>query len=151
MCGKFTAMFSWREVHAFSQPLTAATDSGSNDHVVTYTPGHDLSVIVFERGTRQRSVEFMRWGLPRSRNPYDLHIHARCETIDSKPAFMESFANGQRGIVVMRTFNEGQEIVGPKGERKRSNGPLIRMTALRAASHSYGRRSSLTVKRKNAV
>jgi hypothetical protein len=36
MCGKFTAMASWREVHAFSHPLTADAGLGSNDEVVTY-------------------------------------------------------------------------------------------------------------------
>jgi putative SOS response-associated peptidase YedK len=115
MCGKFTAMASWREVHAFSQPLTADTGAGSNDEVVTYTPGRDLPVIVFDRETRQRRVEPMRWGFPKSRNPYDLHVHARSESIDSTDAFAQAFRDGQRGIVVMRTFNEGREVVGPKG------------------------------------
>src|SRR5580658_1049281 len=64
MCGKFTAMASWREVHAFSQPLTANSGAGSNDEVVTYTPGRDLPMIVFDRETRQRRVEPMRWAFP---------------------------------------------------------------------------------------
>jgi hypothetical protein len=33
MCGKFTAMFSWSEVVAFSQPLDRA---GKEDREVTY-------------------------------------------------------------------------------------------------------------------
>jgi len=42
MCGKFTAMASWAEVVAFSQPLTVpARDGGGedeNDYEVTYRP-----------------------------------------------------------------------------------------------------------------
>jgi putative SOS response-associated peptidase YedK len=115
MCGKFTAMASWREVHSFSQPLTLDSSAGSNDEVVTYTPGRDIPVIVFDRETRERRVERMRWGFPKSRNPYDLLVHARADGIDSKESFAQAFRDGQRGIVVMRTFNEGRDIIGPKG------------------------------------
>jgi hypothetical protein len=43
MCGKFTALASWSEVVAFSQPLTESGggegpsgDDDSNDEIVTY-------------------------------------------------------------------------------------------------------------------
>jgi len=39
MCGKFTAMASWRQVHDFSQPPTA---EGGDDDVVTYRPMSNL-------------------------------------------------------------------------------------------------------------
>jgi len=107
-------MYSWREVHAFSQPLTS--DGGGNDEVVTYTPGKLLPVIVFDHATRSRVIIPMRWDYPDARNPYSLKlIHVRSETIDEKPAFAESFREGRRGIVTMRTFNEGMEVIGPKG------------------------------------
>ena len=42
-------------------------------------------------------------------------IHARSETIDAKEPFRTPFHAGQRGIVVFRTFNEGEEVVKPSG------------------------------------
>ena len=58
----------------------------------------------------------IRWGFP---DPWDWRrprpIHARSETIDSKEPFRTPFHAGQRGIVVFRTFNEGEEVVKPSG------------------------------------
>ncbi|MGZ4825601.1 MAG: SOS response-associated peptidase family protein, partial [Terriglobales bacterium] len=123
MCGKFTALASWSEVVAFSQPLTESGggegpsgDDGSNDEIVTYRVGGLLPVIVWDRETRARRVVKMRWGFP---DPRDWRrprpIHARSETIDGKEPFRTPFHAGQRGIVVFRTFNEGEEVVKPSG------------------------------------
>jgi putative SOS response-associated peptidase YedK len=123
MCGKFTALASWSEVVAFSQPLTErgggegqGGDDGSNDEIVTYRVGGLLPVIVWDAETRSRRVVKMRWGFP---DPRDWRrprpIHARSETIDGKEPFRTPFHAGQRGIVVFRTFNEGEEVVKPSG------------------------------------
>src|SRR4030088_938135 len=69
MCGKFTALASWSEVVAFSQPL-AESGGGegpgggedSNDEIVTYRVGGLLPVIVWDAETRARRVVKMRWG-----------------------------------------------------------------------------------------
>jgi putative SOS response-associated peptidase YedK len=116
MCGKFTAMSSWRQVHAFSQPLTNDGGAGGADEVLTYRVGGPLPVIIFDRETRQRRVVPMRWGFPSAkdwRRPQP--IHARSETIDTTAAFAEAFHEGQRGIVVFRTFNEGKDMETPSG------------------------------------
>ena len=64
-----------------------------------------------------RRVVKMRWGFP---DPRDWRrprpIHARSETIDGKEPFRTPFHAGQRGIVVFRTFNEGEEVVKPSGK-----------------------------------
>ena len=123
MCGKFTALASWSEVVAFSQPLTESGggegpsgDDGSNDEIVTYRVGGLLPVIVWDAETRARRVVKMRWGFP---DPRDWRrprpIHARSETIDGKEPFRTPFHAGQRGIVIFRTFNEGEEVVKPSG------------------------------------
>ena len=123
MCGKFTALASWSEVVAFSQPLTESGggdgpggDEGSNDEIVTYRVGGLLPVIVWDAETRARRVVKMRWGFP---DPRDWRrprpIHARSETIDGKEPFRTPFHAGQRGIVIFRTFNEGEEVVKPSG------------------------------------
>jgi len=124
MCGKFTALASWSELVAFSQSLTESgggegpggDEGGSNDEIVTYRVGGLVPVIVWDAETRARRVVNMRWGFP---DPRDWRrprpIHARSETIDSKEPFRTPFHAGQRGIVIFRTFNEGEEVVKPSG------------------------------------
>jgi putative SOS response-associated peptidase YedK len=115
MCGKFTAMASWREVVEFSQPLGQA-QSGC-DEEVTYGVAWPLPVIVWDRETGRRRVVPMRWGFPHAkdlRRPQP--IHARSESIDTTRAFGDAFAAGQRGIVVFKTFNEGEEVTKSDGK-----------------------------------
>lgn len=120
MCGKFTALASWREVVAFSRPLTGGGDlgegdGGGGDEIVAYRVNGMLPVIVWDDEKRGRRVINMRWGFP---DPRDWRrprpIHARSETIES--TFRRSFNGGQRGIVVFRTFNEGEEVLKPSGK-----------------------------------
>ena len=125
MCGKFTALASWSEVVEFSQPLTerggdggdGGPGEGSNDEVITFRVGGLLPVIVWDAEARERRVVKMRWGFP---DPRDWRrprpIHARSETIDTLKTFRAPFHDGQRGIVVFRTFNEGEEVVKPSGK-----------------------------------
>jgi putative SOS response-associated peptidase YedK len=122
MCGKFTAMSSWREVVEFSQPLTESGSDGggqegSNDAIVTYRVGGPLPVIIWDAEARKRRVVPMRWGFP---DPRDWRrprpIHARSETVEAKEPFRTPFHAGQRGIVVFRTFNEGEEVMKPSGK-----------------------------------
>ncbi|MBV9692896.1 MAG: SOS response-associated peptidase family protein, partial [Alphaproteobacteria bacterium] len=106
MCGKFTAMASWRKVVAFSQPLEEA-----GDERVTYRVAGILPVIVHDREAAARKIVPMQWGFPHPRDPRRPQpIHARSETIDTTAAFAQAFRDGQRGIVAMRTFNEGEEV-----------------------------------------
>ena len=127
MCGKFTAQASWREVVAFSQPLSAdgGRDAGGDgdgegaagaDGIVTYRVGAAVPVIVWDAEAGRRRVVPMRWGFP---DPRDWRrprpIHARSETIDQKEPFRTPFHAGQRGIVVFRTFNEGEEVTKSSG------------------------------------
>ena len=105
MCGKFTAMASWSQVVAFSQPLSAAQ---TDDRDVTFRVMSNLPVIVWHNGRRQ--VVPMRWGFP---HPKDWKrpqpIHARAETIETTKAFAAAFLDGQRGIVIVKSFNEAPE------------------------------------------
>jgi putative SOS response-associated peptidase YedK len=110
MCGKFTAMFSYAEVVAFNQPLGSSAD----DKEVTYRVVNELPVIVFNIVDNKRQVVRMRWGFPDAkdwRRPKP--IHARSETVDTTRAFAQPFADGQRGIVLMKTFNEAPDVPGP--------------------------------------
>jgi putative SOS response-associated peptidase YedK len=74
----------------------------------------NLPVIIFDKELRKRRVVPMRWGFP---HPQDWlrpqPIHARSETIETTKAFAQAFADGQRGIVLMKTFNEAPDMEGP--------------------------------------
>jgi putative SOS response-associated peptidase YedK len=116
MCGKFTAMATWAQVVAFSQPLTMDRYKDAKpeeDRQVTYRVMSNLPVIVWNREGGHRRVVPMRWGFP---HPKDWRrpqpIHARSETIEITKAFADAFLDGQRGIVLMKTFNEAPDIEG---------------------------------------
>jgi len=115
MCGKFTAMSSWSEVVAFSQPLTREdVQPSDNDREITFRVMSNLPVIIWDKETGQRRVVPMRWGFPDPKNwKIPKPIHARSETIDTTKAFASAFLEGQRGIVIVRTFNEAPDVSGP--------------------------------------
>lgn len=126
MCGKFTAMASWAEVVAFSQPLARKDiQPTDNDRVVTLRVMDNLPIIVWDRIEGKRRVVPMRWGWPRQGYHWKIprYIHARGETID-KTIFAAVFRAGQRGIVLMRTFNEAPNVRGAPSQHTITPGDL---------------------------
>jgi putative SOS response-associated peptidase YedK len=108
MCGKFTAKASWTEVVDFIWSAPPA-DSGDDR---TYRVMNDLPVIVLEG--EERRVMPMRWGFPHpDKWQVPQPIHARSETIETTKAFAQAFRDGQRGIVLMKNFNEAPDVPGP--------------------------------------
>jgi putative SOS response-associated peptidase YedK len=72
----------------------------------------ELPVIVLEG--EERRVVPMRWGFPHpDKWQVPQPIHARAETIDTIRAFAQPFRDGQRGIVLMKNFNEAPDVKGP--------------------------------------
>ena len=105
MCGKFTQMAHWAEVVAFSRPLTTIPDG---EAATVSTPMRIAKVMrLGEDGGRELAP--MRWGFSKPANPSFKpdHMHARAETIDTRPTFAGAFAE-RRGIVLVETFNEGE-------------------------------------------
>jgi putative SOS response-associated peptidase YedK len=104
MCGKFTAKASWTEIVDFIYDTPPRADDDS----IAYRVMSEEPVIV--RDADERRVMMMRWGFP---DPKDWRrprpIHARGDTVDTIPAFAAAFADGQRGIVLVETFNEAPE------------------------------------------
>lgn len=137
MCGKFTRMASWAGVVAFSQPLTRdrMEDSG-NDKVVGLRVGDHIPVIVCDADLPERIEISMQWGFPHKTKRLD-PIHCRSETIDSRPTFAPLFHEGQRELVVVRTFNEGEEV-----GKKMCNMKSIRRTIRHWRSRCCGRNFS---------
>jgi putative SOS response-associated peptidase YedK len=109
MCGKFTQMMSWRALHAHADFLRPPVDS---DEPAVVTPMRFAQVLCLGGEGGRESVP-MRWGFVdrQSRSPLEKpkHMHARAETIDTLPTFRDAFANC-RGLVVVRDFNEGEEV-----------------------------------------
>lgn len=116
MCGKFTQLATWSEVHAFSQPLLMPAGPRA-DEIVVSTPMRHAHIMRLN-ADGQRVMMSMRWGFagkgdPDPRRPR--HMHARAETLDRLPTFKRAFASG-RGILMVHTFNEGEEL--PNGKTK---------------------------------
>jgi len=105
-------MASWETVVDFSNAFTGTRGGGNgNDRSVGFRVMSELRVIIWDREVGKRKVVPMRWGYPRRGNwRLPDPIHARSETIDSKPTFANAFKNAQRGIVLVKTFNEGKQI-----------------------------------------
>lgn len=114
MCGKFTQLASWAELHAFSQPLAAAPPDAP---VVVSTPMRFARIVRLDAGGARETVA-MRWGFAdrNAANPArPKHMHARAETIDTRPTFVDAFRH-RRGILFVHTFNEGEEL--PSGKTR---------------------------------
>ncbi len=111
MCGKFTQMASWREVQAFSQPLVA----DPNEPTVTATPMRFAQVLRLNRDGARELVP-MRWGFAEKNAAAPTrpkYMHARCETIDTRPTFAAAFREA-RGIAFVASFNEGEALANGK-------------------------------------
>jgi putative SOS response-associated peptidase YedK len=115
MCGKFTQLATWKDVVAFSRPLVASQPR--LDEVVVSTPMREANIVRLDAGG-QRELAAMRWGFAGKDDPTPSrpkHMHARCETIDKLQTFRRAFAEA-RGILMVHTFNEGEEL--PNGRTK---------------------------------
>lgn len=114
MCGKFTQMYTWQEAHAFSQPLIVEPEPDAAA-VVIATPMR-FAKIMRLGAQGERELVDMRWGFAGKDDAAPAkprHMHARSETVDSLPTFAQAFA-GARGICMVHTFNEGEELESGK-------------------------------------
>jgi putative SOS response-associated peptidase YedK len=117
-------MVTWAQIVAFSNAFVESGgkkgqggDEGGDGEIATYRVNGLLPVLVWDAEARERRVIPMRWGFP---DPRDWRrprpIHARAETVEAKEPFRKPFHAGQRGIVLFRTFNEGEEVTKPSGK-----------------------------------
>ena len=113
MCGKFTQVEWWTDIEGFSQPLDEIPDETLASFV---TPMRLAKVVRLGEDGRPEQV-LMKWGFSKPENPSFKadHMHARAETIDTRPTFAEAFAE-RRGIVLVASFNEGEQL--PDGKTK---------------------------------
>ena len=115
MCGKFIQMKDWEAMVERAELIQSAA-AGLTE---TVTPMRVASVIRLN-AAGQREVARMRWGFvpanARDQNIGTQFIHARAETIEEKPTYRDAFFN-RRGLVIVRSFNEGREITPTKTEQ----------------------------------
>ncbi|HVZ70562.1 MAG TPA: SOS response-associated peptidase [Rhizomicrobium sp.] len=115
MCGKFTQMMAWSKLVELSD-LIKSIDTGATEMA---TPMRVASVIRLDKDGKRVAAR-QRWGLvpPGARDPSigTQFIHARAETIDQRPTYRDAFLH-RRGLLVVKTFNEGKEITPTKTEQ----------------------------------
>jgi putative SOS response-associated peptidase YedK len=129
MCGKFTAMFSWRKVHYYSD-LVGARENAGPDESVLNTPMRTAPVVCLD-AEGKRTIVPMRWGWIdlKAANPLKKPgmMHARGETLDVKPLWKQAFAS-TRGVVWADTFNVGEEVAPGKVKQwncRRADGKAV--------------------------
>jgi putative SOS response-associated peptidase YedK len=114
MCGKFTQKPGWSGVTTLDDLIAASAEDAQTPDTVT--PMRFADVVTLDANGARASVR-MRWGFVPANAP-DANIgtkfiHARAETIDEKPTFRDAFRK-RRGLVIVETFNEGEEITPTK-------------------------------------
>lgn len=127
MCGKFTWMLSWAEVHFLSGLTGGDGGAGMSDEAyrAAETDGElrrstpmTEAPILHLNGAGERTVTMMRWGWPKefgAKNGRDLHMHAKAETIDTLRTFGDAFRT-RRGVAWTTNFNEGETL--PNGRTR---------------------------------
>jgi putative SOS response-associated peptidase YedK len=123
MCGKFTAMMTWREYCDLAGVSLSGDHPGPDAmdgaHVLgTMTPMAKVPVLHLGP-VRQRRITPMRWGWHNHKLPDPFrgfsHLHARSEDIERTPTWIEPF-HETRGVVFTKTFNIGETL--PSGKTK---------------------------------
>ncbi|HEV7689623.1 MAG TPA: SOS response-associated peptidase family protein [Hyphomonadaceae bacterium] len=111
MCGKFTQLVRWEDAAEFSGGLPVIAD---DEPSVFATPMRSAKIIRLGEDGSPELVP-MRWGFcnPEAAAFKPDHMHARAETIDSRPTFAGAFAE-RRGILPVETFNEAEDLPGGK-------------------------------------
>jgi putative SOS response-associated peptidase YedK len=103
-------MASWSEAEAFSSFDGIDSYRGAEDFEVTFRVMGLVPLLVWDAERQERRVIAARWGFPHPddwRRPQP--IHARAETIDTIRAFADAFRDGQRGLVLVKSFNEAPD------------------------------------------
>ena len=105
VCGRFTQMASWREVHAFLNLLGPPRNLRPRYNVA---PTQDIAAVRAE--ARGRRLSMLRWGLipgwaTQPNLGYRL-INARAETVSAKPAFRAAWRAPRRCLIPADGFFE---------------------------------------------
>jgi len=120
MCGKFSALTSWRTTVRYADAIVGLRDAelsgASRANAARYTPMQMIPVVTLDPGGH-RVVVPMRWGWIDDAAPDPMKkpglLHARGETADIKPTWKQAFSSN-RGAIFVETFNVGEDIAPGK-------------------------------------
>lgn len=115
MCGRFTQIYTWAEVHAFLSVFGTPQNLRPRYNIAPTTM---IDVVRLVDG--QRELIKMRWGLvpffwKKGLKEVPATFNARAETVHEKPMFRDAFKRGRRCIIPASGFYEW---TGPKTERQ---------------------------------
>ena len=117
MCGRYTHLYTWKQLHRLLGLTSCEVELRPSYNVA---PTQSAPVIVNGDSAGGASLRFMRWGLVPSWAK-DIAIgnsliNARAEGIDTKPAFRAAFKKS-RCIVPISGFYEWQKVEGQKAKQ----------------------------------
>ncbi|MCA8890437.1 MULTISPECIES: SOS response-associated peptidase family protein [Hyphomonas] len=121
MCGKFTYMATWAQVADFSAPLASRPSNAPEE---TAMPMRRAPVLHLSADAERTQTE-MVWGFTRERHGrrYPDHIHARDDKLLASRLWRPHF-EARRGILIVSSFNEGQEVPTYKADRVTPTGNM---------------------------
>jgi hypothetical protein len=152
MCGRFTRMYTWRELVALYR-LTDPSPPSNLQPRYNICPTTQIDAVVEREG--KRTLEQMRWGLIPSwwsKSLKEMNLatfNARAETVASKPMFRSAFKRN-RCIIPASGYYEWQTLVvqgrpgSPRpreGSRRKTPREVIHLFSpviLMSMSHEYG-------------
>ena len=117
MCGRYTNAVTWKDVWAFSQPLTVRTPDEDPAPAYNIAPTQTGWVIRDDEDGQATALQ-MKWGLlpPWAKDGKIAFstFNARLDTIATKPAFRSAWKAGRRCLVVASGFYEWPVVDGLK-------------------------------------
>ncbi|MFO0831955.1 MAG: SOS response-associated peptidase [Phycisphaerales bacterium] len=116
MCGRYTHLYTWRELFRLMN-LTAGVPEVGVHPSWNVAPTQSAPVVVEDQGVRR--VQMMRWGFsPPWATASSVHpINAKCETVASSPMFRESFRH-RRCLVPASGFYEWKAGIKEKAPKQ---------------------------------
>lgn len=114
MCGKFTYMATWAEVVDFSRPLASRPSNAPEETAMPMR----RALVLHLGADGARTQTAMAWGFTKERygRPYPDHIHARDDKLLASRLWRPHF-EARRGILIVSSFNEGEEVATYKADR----------------------------------
>ncbi len=119
MCGKFTYMATWAEVVDFSEPLIARPTNAPEEAA---TPMRFAPVMHLDENGARSSTQ-MRWAFSKHAHGREIpdHIHARDDKLLASRLWRPN-VEARRGVLIVSSFNEGEEVPTYKPDRKTPTG-----------------------------
>lgn len=138
MCGRFTHLYNWKQLHRLMRLTTAPQELPLRYNVA---PTQDAPVVLTDKG--ERRLAMLRWGLvPFWADAPGIGgrlINARSESVATAPSFRAAFRK-RRCVVPVSGFYEWQKLDGSDESRpKESTESLYAGAILEGESSARGR------------